>query len=115
MLNRYAACEKKHGKPIDLAVRSTYNPKTQKYFALHHQTRRGQVRQDDCADDRGRGGSGYEEGGRGRQGLQASPIGESSRATISRREFLFVSKKFGHSTNRRYCLRQIKSRLSGDF
>src|SRR5258708_28459551 len=30
----YAACEKKHGKPIDLAVKSTYNPKTQKYFAF---------------------------------------------------------------------------------
>ena len=27
-------CEKKHGKPIDLAVKSTYNPKTKKYFAF---------------------------------------------------------------------------------
>src|SRR5258705_1075779 len=34
MKDVYAACEKKHGKPIDLAVRSTYNPKTQKYFAF---------------------------------------------------------------------------------
>jgi multiple sugar transport system substrate-binding protein len=30
----YAECEKRHGKPIDLAVKSTYNPKTQKYFAF---------------------------------------------------------------------------------
>jgi hypothetical protein len=30
----YAACEKNHGKPIDLAVKSTYNPKTRKYFAF---------------------------------------------------------------------------------
>ncbi len=30
----YAACEKKHGKPIDLAVKSTYNPRTRKYFAF---------------------------------------------------------------------------------
>ncbi|HET9715999.1 MAG TPA: ABC transporter substrate-binding protein [Pseudolabrys sp.] len=30
----YAECEKKHGKPIDLAVKSTYNPKTKKYFAF---------------------------------------------------------------------------------
>jgi hypothetical protein len=36
--------------------------------------RRRQVRQDDRADDRGRGSSGYEEGGRGSQGLQAGPI-----------------------------------------
>src|SRR6266852_1504234 len=34
MSDVYAACEKKHGKPIDLAVKSTYNPKTQKYFAI---------------------------------------------------------------------------------
>lgn len=34
MKDVYAACEKKHGKPIDLAVKSTYNPKTQKYFAF---------------------------------------------------------------------------------
>jgi multiple sugar transport system substrate-binding protein len=34
MSDVYAACEKKHGKPIDLAVRSTYNPRTQKYFAF---------------------------------------------------------------------------------
>ena len=48
MLNSYAAsCEKKHGKPIDLAVRSTYNPKTQKYFALHHQT----IGADGCSSD----------------------------------------------------------------
>lgn len=30
----YEECEKKHGKPIDLAVKSTYNPKTKKYFAF---------------------------------------------------------------------------------
>lgn len=34
MKDVYAECEKKHGKPIDLAVKSTYNPKTQKYFAF---------------------------------------------------------------------------------
>ena len=26
--------EKKHGKPIDLAIKSTYNPKTKKYFGF---------------------------------------------------------------------------------
>ncbi|MGQ0664966.1 MAG: extracellular solute-binding protein [Pseudomonadota bacterium] len=30
----YAELERKHGKPIDLAVKSTYNPKTKKYFAF---------------------------------------------------------------------------------
>jgi multiple sugar transport system substrate-binding protein len=30
----YEAVEKKHGKPVDLAIRSTYNPKTKKYFAF---------------------------------------------------------------------------------
>jgi multiple sugar transport system substrate-binding protein len=30
----YAECEKKHGKAIDLAVKSTYNPKTKRYFAF---------------------------------------------------------------------------------
>ncbi|MEO8430772.1 MAG: extracellular solute-binding protein [Acidobacteriota bacterium] len=30
----YQAVEKKHGKKIDLAQRSTYNPKTRKYFAF---------------------------------------------------------------------------------
>jgi multiple sugar transport system substrate-binding protein len=34
MSDVYAECEKKHGKPIDLAVKSTYNPKTKKYFAF---------------------------------------------------------------------------------
>jgi len=34
MKDVYAECEKTHGKPIDLAVKSTYNPKTQKYFAF---------------------------------------------------------------------------------
>jgi multiple sugar transport system substrate-binding protein len=34
MKDVYAACESKHGKPIDLAVKSTYNPRTQKYFAF---------------------------------------------------------------------------------
>ena len=30
----HAECEKKYGKPIDLATRSTYNPKTKKYFGF---------------------------------------------------------------------------------
>lgn len=30
----YEECEHKHGKAIDLAVKSTYNPKTKKYFAF---------------------------------------------------------------------------------
>ncbi len=30
----YQECEKKFGKPIDLAIKSTYNPKTKKYFAF---------------------------------------------------------------------------------
>lgn len=30
----YAECEKRNGKPIDLAVKSTYNPKTKSYFAF---------------------------------------------------------------------------------
>lgn len=30
----YAEVERKHGKPIDLAVKSTYNPKTRRYFAF---------------------------------------------------------------------------------
>ena len=30
----YAECEKRHGKPVDLAVKSTYNPRTKKYFAF---------------------------------------------------------------------------------
>jgi multiple sugar transport system substrate-binding protein len=34
MTDVYAECEKRHGKPIDLAVKSTYNPKTKKYFAF---------------------------------------------------------------------------------
>src|SRR5499425_153567 len=34
MKDVYAECEKKHGKPIDLAVKSTYNPKTKKYFGF---------------------------------------------------------------------------------
>ena len=34
MKDVYAECERKHGKPIDLAVKSTYNPKTKKYFAF---------------------------------------------------------------------------------
>lgn len=34
MKDVYAEVEKKHGKPIDLAVKSTFNPKTQKYFAF---------------------------------------------------------------------------------
>src|ERR1043166_1970846 len=34
MKDVYAECEKKFGKPIDLAVKSTYNPKTKKYFGF---------------------------------------------------------------------------------
>jgi multiple sugar transport system substrate-binding protein len=34
MTDVYAECEKRQGKPIDLAVKSTYNPKTKKYFAF---------------------------------------------------------------------------------
>ncbi|MGB7971451.1 MAG: extracellular solute-binding protein, partial [Candidatus Deferrimicrobiaceae bacterium] len=30
----YQECEKKYGKPIDLAVKSTYNPKTKKYYGF---------------------------------------------------------------------------------
>jgi len=30
----YEECERKHGKPISLAVKSTYNPKTKKYFGF---------------------------------------------------------------------------------
>ncbi|HVY56784.1 MAG TPA: extracellular solute-binding protein [Xanthobacteraceae bacterium] len=34
MKDVYDQCEKKHSKPIDLAIKSTYNPKTKKYFAF---------------------------------------------------------------------------------
>src|SRR5262245_39108003 len=34
MSDVYAECERKHGKAIDLAVKSTYNPRTKKYFAF---------------------------------------------------------------------------------
>lgn len=34
MKDVYDEVGKKHGKPIDLAVKSTYNPKTKKYFAF---------------------------------------------------------------------------------
>src|ERR1044071_2747526 len=34
MKDVYADCEKKHGKPIDLAIKSTFNPKTKKYFGF---------------------------------------------------------------------------------
>ncbi|HUG58012.1 MAG TPA: extracellular solute-binding protein [Candidimonas sp.] len=30
----YEECERKHGKPVQLAVKSSYNPKTKKYFAF---------------------------------------------------------------------------------
>jgi len=30
----YQECERKFGKPVDLAIRSTYNPKTKKYFGF---------------------------------------------------------------------------------
>ncbi len=34
MKDVYQECERKHGKPVDLAIKSTYNPKTKKYFAF---------------------------------------------------------------------------------
>lgn len=34
MSDVYVECEKRHGKPIDLAVKSTFNPKTKRYFAF---------------------------------------------------------------------------------
>ena len=34
MQDVYEECEKKYGKPIDLAIKSTYNPKTKKYFGF---------------------------------------------------------------------------------
>ncbi len=34
MKDVYAEVEKKHGKPVDLAVKSTLNPKTKKFFAF---------------------------------------------------------------------------------
>src|SRR5215831_12221076 len=34
MKDVYAECEKKHGKAIDLAIKSTYNPKTKRFFAF---------------------------------------------------------------------------------
>jgi len=34
MKDVYAECEKNHGKPIELAIKSTYNPKTKKYFGF---------------------------------------------------------------------------------
>ena len=34
MKDVYEEVERKHGKPIDLAVKSTYNPKTKKYFGF---------------------------------------------------------------------------------
>lgn len=30
----YEECERKYGKPIDLAIKSTYNPKTRKYYGF---------------------------------------------------------------------------------
>ncbi|WP_455389367.1 ABC transporter substrate-binding protein [Petrachloros mirabilis] len=30
----YQECERHHGKPVDLAIKSTYNPKTKKYFGF---------------------------------------------------------------------------------
>jgi multiple sugar transport system substrate-binding protein len=30
----YQECERKYGKPVDLAIRSTYNPKTKKYYGF---------------------------------------------------------------------------------
>lgn len=34
MADVYQECESKYGKPIDLAVKSTYNPKTKKYYGF---------------------------------------------------------------------------------
>jgi len=34
MSDVYQECERRVGKPIDLAIKSTYNPKTKKYFAF---------------------------------------------------------------------------------
>ncbi|HZU88594.1 MAG TPA: extracellular solute-binding protein, partial [Stellaceae bacterium] len=34
MTDVYTEVENRHGKPVDLAVKSTYNPKTKKYFAF---------------------------------------------------------------------------------
>lgn len=34
MTDIYQTCARKHGNPIDLAVKSTFNPKTKKYFAF---------------------------------------------------------------------------------
>ena len=34
MTHVYQEVEKKHGKKIELAHKSTYNPKTKKYFAF---------------------------------------------------------------------------------
>jgi len=34
MADVYQECESKFGKPIDLAIRSTYNPKTKKYYGF---------------------------------------------------------------------------------
>src|SRR5258706_13512852 len=34
MKDVYAEWEKKHGKPIDLAIKSTFNPKTKKYLGF---------------------------------------------------------------------------------
>ena len=30
----YEECERKHGKPVELAIKSSYNPKTKKYYAF---------------------------------------------------------------------------------
>lgn len=30
----YEECQRKHGKPVELAIRSTFNPKTKKYFGF---------------------------------------------------------------------------------
>ena len=34
MKDVYAECEKKYGKAVDLGIKSTYNPRTKKYFAF---------------------------------------------------------------------------------
>ena len=39
MKDVYAECEKKHGKAIDLAIKSTFNPKTEQVFRFFGQLR----------------------------------------------------------------------------
>jgi multiple sugar transport system substrate-binding protein len=52
----YQECRRKYGDPLDLAIKSTYNPKTKKYYSLRpfrttHQLSKGPLRRD--RDDQG--------------------------------------------------------------